>query len=561
MQTILPTALSHWCRSLILSSTRLSTLRDMNIAEILHKQVEECPDTPAILDLTRGKTRTVSFAELELAARRTQTLLRQKGIQPGDSLLLFQPMSVELYVALIAIFRLGAIATFLDPSAGKAHLARCCTLRPPKALIASFKAHFLRLRAWQLQQIPLKFAIGFPFPGATSWNRAKKLEPDPQIEPCTPETPALITFTSGSTGEPKAAQRTHGFLIAQYRALSNAIALTPGETDLTTLPIFLLANLAAGVTSVIPNADLKYPGAIAPKPILSQIKTHQPTRTAASPALLARLAQECIKRKQTLTNFQKIYSGGAPVFPPLLDRLHQIAPQAEIIGVYGSTEAEPIAHISRSEIHSKDLQTMQQGGGLLVGKPVEEIELKIIKNRWGEAIGPYNREEFSQLCNGVGEPGEIVVSGEHVLPGYLYGVGDEETKFKVEEQPWHRTGDAGYLDEEGRLWLLGRCKACITDKYGTLYPFAVECAANFNSDVQCIAFLYYNYQRTLVIEMAPKKRRKSGVSVDRSLASLLDSLKWANIETIRVVEKIPLDKRHNAKIDYPALEKVLAEAE
>ena len=119
-----------------------------------------------------------------------------------------------------------------------------------------------------------------------------------QVAPVDEQTPALVTFTSGSTGEPKAAVRTHGFLLAQHAVLEESLSLAPGEVDLTTLPIFVLANLASGVTSVIPDADLRYPGRIEPGPVFEQLRqldrtTHRlvgRTRIAASPALLARLA-------------------------------------------------------------------------------------------------------------------------------------------------------------------------------------------------------------------------------------------------------------------------------
>ena len=80
----------------------------------------------------------------------------------------------------------------------------------------------------------------------------------------TTETPALVTFTSGSTGAPKAAVRTHGFLLEQHRVLAESLRLTPDDLDLTTLPIFVLANLGSGVCSLIPDADLRHPGAIEP---------------------------------------------------------------------------------------------------------------------------------------------------------------------------------------------------------------------------------------------------------------------------------------------------------
>src|SRR5205807_2602319 len=124
---------------------------------------------------------------------------------------------------------------------------------------------------------------------------------------------------------------------------------------------------------------------------------------------------------------------------------------ADVVAVYGSTEAEPIAHISRGELTAEDRYSMVRGCGLLAGHPVSEINLLILADRWGEPVGPFTAEGFAAQCRPAGEPGEIVVSGGHVLPGYLHGRGDEETKFRVDGVVWHRTGDAGHRDDRGRL--------------------------------------------------------------------------------------------------------------
>ena len=146
--------------------------------------------------------------------------------------------------------------------------------------------------------------------------------------------------------------------------------------------------------------------------------------------------------------------------------------------VYGSTEAEPIAHAPGSLLTQEDVSAMRTGRGLLAGRPVKEIQLRIIPDQWGKPIRALSLNDFDGLCLPAAEPGEIVVSGEHVLAGYLNGQGDEESKFTVAGRRWHRTGDAGYLDYAGQLWLLGRCSACIRDTHGTLYPFEVECIIN-----------------------------------------------------------------------------------
>jgi acyl-CoA synthetase (AMP-forming)/AMP-acid ligase II len=459
-------------------------------------------------------------------------------------------MSAELYVALLALFRLQLIAMFLDPSAGREHIDRCCELHRPRGLIASTKAQMLLLWSSALRRIPHKFVIGWPVPGATSWNRLERMPPYEEIHATLPETPALLTFTSGSTGQPKAAVRTHGFLLAQHRILEKSLQLTAGDMDLTTLPIFLLANLASGVTSLIPDADLRSPGAIDPRPVIAQIQTHQPVSSAASPAFFECLARGCADQGKTLASFRKLFSGGAPIFPRLLNQMQAMAPEADVVAVYGSTEAEPIAHVARRQIQQEDQEAMLHGRGLLTGHPEPAIRLRILRDRWGNPIGPYSESEFEAEVMPSGEPGEIVVSGDHVLKGYLQGRGDEETKFKVDGVIWHRTGDAGYLDDASRLWLLGRCAARIQDQRGTLYPFAAETAVYQDPRVRRAAMVALAGERILAIEFFDR-------APDQDLSALRTTLSWTHLDAIRVCRRIPVDKRHNAKIDYPSLYRLL----
>jgi olefin beta-lactone synthetase len=521
----------------------------VNLAELLIEQVRARPNVPAIIESYGFRTRACTFAELDTRSRHAATLLHEAEIKPGDYVLIFQPMSVELYEALLAVFRLGAVAMFLDPGAGLAHLERCCALARPTVLIASWRAHLLRLRSGALRAIPKKLVIGPPTPGATRWSMSQHLPAHVEIFPAEDDTPALLTFTSGSTGEPKGAVRTHGLLLAQHRAIERGLTLQPGEVDLTTLPIFLLANLASGVTSVIPDADLRRPGTIDPQPVLKQIIEHRITRCTASPAFLERLLEGATAQPAALRAMQKIFTGGAPVFPRLVDELAAAMPHATIHPVYGSTEAEPIAHLERGEISTRDRDAMQSGRGLLAGEPVPEVELRILRERWGAKIGPFTRAEFESEFVTANEAGEIVVSGPHVLPGYLGSCGDDETKFRVNGVPWHRTGDAGWLDDSGRLWLLGRCGAKIADARGMLWPFAVECAAMQHADVRRAAVIAHENQRVLLLECRGHEEQVKA-EVARQLA-------WAQLDLFRVVPRIPMDRRHNAKVDYPAVREML----
>jgi acyl-CoA synthetase (AMP-forming)/AMP-acid ligase II len=469
------------------------------------------------------------------------------GIGSGDGILMLHPMSIELYVFLVALFRIGAVAMFLDPSAGRSHIAHCVSLYSPRAFFGSWKAQLLRLATPSLRRIPQSFCSSW-FPAAHRISLDGAPISTQQVVNLQSSAPALITFTSGSTGQPKAALRTHGFLIAQHQALHKSLSLSPGVIDLTTLPIFVLANLASGVTSVLPDAEMRAPGKIDARPVLDQIHRHSIATTAASPAFIARLADECNRTNRQISQLKHVYMGGAPVFPSDLRQARRLFPNAEITAVYGSTEAEPMADLDLSEISQEDFAAMEQGAGLLAGIPVSSLRLCILRDQWGSPIGPIPGAEFDSLRLPRDEVGEIVVSGDHVLPGYLGGAGDAETKFDVDGVRWHRTGDLGRLDSKGRLWLMGRAAAAIHDDLGILYPFAVECAAMQVQGVRRAAILQVEGRRVLAVEA-------EGANVSEALAQ---AMAWAHLHVIRLLHAVPMDKRHNAKVDYAALAKALA---
>jgi len=523
----------------------------MSIGEILSEQARARPEAVAIVDARGGRIRSLTFAELEREVADAAEWLRGLGLKKGGAALVFVPMSADLYVALLAMFRLGAVALFLDPSAGREHLEQCCARWAPDALIGLPRAHGLRVVSAALRRIPIKIVVGGWAPFARRWmDGAARDGAATAPVPLSDDEPALVTFTSGSTGVPKAAVRTHGFLVAQHRALAPSIALEAGEVDLATLPVFTLANLASGVTTVIPDVDLRRPGAVDGGRVCAQIERCHVTRITASPAFFERLIAHGRATGMTLPALRKLHTGGAPVFPRLLDVLRALAPNARVVAVYGSTEAEPIAHLATEEIDADDHAAMQSGRGLLAGLPVAEVRVRILRDRWGTPRGKLNAEEFLREAMPAGEAGEIVVAGAHVLEGYLGGVGDEETKFSVAGETWHRTGDAGLCDDRGRLWLLGRCAAKIDDARGGLYPFTVECVAMTFPEVRRAAVLEHDAKRLLVVESA-EAAHTFGERLRQATA-------WARIDDVRVVPRLPVDKRHNAKIDYPALRRMVA---
>lgn len=528
----------------------------MNMARVLQERATHSPDTAAILDVYRGQTRRLTFAELEQAAERMATLLRRSGLHRGDTVLVFHPISAELYTALAAMLRLGLVAMFVDPAIGLQGLARCCQLRPPQAFLGNSATYLLSLWKRTLRRIPVKFSTGIPIPGAIPLQQSAHLTCDTTLVDCAGDAPALVSLTSGSTGQPKATIRTHGFLRAQHSVLEQSVQPRPGEVELATLPMFVLANLASGMTSLLPNADLRRPDAINAGPVVAQLQQHCPERASAAPAFLERIADHCEGHQVKLSSVRRWFTGGGPVSPVLIDRLVRIAPNSEVTVVFGSSEAEPMATISSGQIGARDRQAMREGRGLLVGCPVSAIQMRILKDQpdqRGASLARLTDSHFEHLCLPAGEPGEIVVRGEHVLSGYLDNSAVGEHRLLVDGVAWHRTGDAGFLDDRGRLWLLGRCGARLADGRGTVYPLGVEQAAAVHPSIRRAAFLMLNEKRLLAVQLRRAASRPDLEDLRRALA-------FAHVDVIQVMRQIPVDTRHNSKIDYRALRQTLRQS-
>jgi acyl-coenzyme A synthetase/AMP-(fatty) acid ligase len=469
----------------------------VNLIEAFLAQVEARPDAAAIIKPT-GEI--VSFAKLAQGAAMRAAAMHAVGIGAGDVVLVARGVSVELYETLLAIFRLGAVAMFPEPAAGLKGLALAVEAAQPKAMAAGWMGGALRLVSPALGRLRMLPEV----------SRA----PTPPVASPGGDAPALITFTSGSTGRPKGIVRSADFLMLQHRLLETLRRTTPEDVDLISLPVFILSNLAAGAASVIPEGRLTRPAQLDGAALRRQMVRHKANRIIAPPAVCARIAEKA----KPMTSVTAIFTGGGPVFPNLLHALARAAPSAAVHAVYGSTEAEPIAHVALDEIADADWEAMSQGAGLLAGRPIPEIEVDLRDH-------------------------EIFVAGPHVNQGYLNPDDDRTTKSRIEGKLWHRTGDAARFDAQGRLWLLGRKEAAA----GGLYPFAVETAAQSWPGVKQAALLAGEGRAKLAV---------SGEGLD--LANLQSRASAIGEIEVVIVGAVPMDKRHNSKADYARLRKMLA---
>ena len=523
----------------------------MNVVDVFHEAAARRPDAVALIGGRAGRETTVRFGELDRRVRQIASLLRESGLRPGDGVAVLVPMSIELYAVMAGLLHAGLVPVFAEPAVWRRTIGHGLSGIALRAFIGIPAACALRLFVPALRAIPHAFVAGSWFPGATSLNAAARMTPSPGSTLRDGRETAIVTFTSGTTGAPKGVLRSHGLLLATHRILGGHLQLVPGEVQVSVLPIFVFTNLGAGAASLIPDADLTRPGAIDADRLLGQIVRWRPTGMVAPPSLASRLAQAALPNR-ALGSLRRALIGGAPVFPELLDRFALAAPGARVSAIYGASEAEPIAVLDRDTITESDRHAIHTGNGLLAGRPIPEISLRIVRADAAGFQGPWQPSDLDAFTLGPGESGEIIVSGENVSPGYLGGEADRNTKIDVAGTRWHRTGDAGRMDDQGRLWLLGPESASFTGARGRCHPLTVDAALSDHRDVVRATLMQEDDRALLVIE----PRRPLGPD---DVAAIAASVPWAGAQEVVLLDHLPMDRRHQAKIDHPALRALLRE--
>jgi olefin beta-lactone synthetase len=496
----------------------------VNISELFFSTALKLPDRIALIEPS-GKE--ISFSDFRRQVQSTAAYLRGQGVQKGDRILVFIPISTDLYRFVMAIFQIGATAVFIDEWVSLERLRLCCKIADCKAFIAPWKIRFLGFFIPEIRAIPIKLSLKYD-PSVS----------DSFTEPVEANDTALITFTTGSTGTPKAANRTHAFLRFQFEALTEK--MQPAQTDivLTTLPIVLLLNFGSGATSVLTNFNARKPQKIQPAEIAAQIDKFKINVLIASPFFVNILA----KSNPQGIRLRKVFTGGAPVFPEQAILYKSAFPEADIQIVYGSTEAEPISSISAEKLAVET--SLPSRGGLAVGRVYEKTQLRIIEIDPTPIPGGY----FEKKTRKVNEIGEIVVAGDHVNKQYF-----QNEKAFVENKIvapdgtiWHRTGDAGFLTAEGDLYLTGRCSQMIFQENMYISPFLVENTLENTKGIEAGTVLLLNQKIVIIAE------KKASVSVHEAQTEIQKILPF-EIHAVKFVKKIPRDPRHNSKIDYAKL--------
>ncbi|MBF0499780.1 MAG: AMP-binding protein [Candidatus Riflebacteria bacterium] len=542
-----------------------------NVVSLIERHVQEKPDTlafmwpdpaniPAFGDKIEDHIshQSLSFRNFQGLIQRTAQGLLNTGIKPGDRVILFVPMSVPLYQTMAALQMIGASAVFLDSWARRDQLGVSARIVDARAFITVEKAFEFCAGESELAKIPIRIVVGphqnkFDYHG----DLARLQMCDPMTEPVAVngDDTALITFTTGSSGTPKGANRTHEFLAAQHYALNKCIPYARADIDLPAFPMFSLNNLAAGVTTIIPITDAARPSEKDAVMVVSQILSTKVTCATLSISMMTGAGQFCAERGITLPLIRRLITGGAAVSPDLVKLTKKMVPNAELLVLYGSTEVEPIAHIEAAGILDPKRGLAPQKG-VNVGHFTEDLEYKFIRISSDTVALKNDDWEPWELPNG--EVGELVVAGLHVCNSY-FNDPDAVVRAKIIESSgkvWHRTGDVGYLDPAGDIWLVGRVHNVIFRDGVPLFPVQVEFLLKNHPGVKQGAFLGMPDSRLgekayVVVELNETARSQSA----SLLKEIETTLKRHSIpfDYLGVVDSIPMDPRHRSKVEYGIL--------
>ncbi len=516
-------------------------------------------DTPAVVEVGGG---TISWAQLHRRVRETGAGLRAAGVFPGHRVALLIPPSIELTVALYAVWQAGGVIVVVDRGLGLRGMARALRsaridhviadapgllaagpMRVPGTRIASraLPTPLRRVTGAQHSLPDLQLAgqrIARPELGAETFHADDNAE-------------AAVVFTSGATGPAKGALYRQRQLRAQLAVIARTYRLGPQDRMVAAFAPFALYGPALGVPSAVPATDVTKPGTLTAAALGDAASALDATVVFASPAALANVLATADGRsdehRAALGRVRLLMSAGAPVPAELLRALQQVLPNAAMHTPYGMTEGLPLTDISLPGI-----ETAGVGDGVCVGVPLPGVQV---------LIGPFDDEgtTTTDLTDRPGVSGEIWVSAAHLKDRY-------DTLWMTDQRSaahpgWHRTGDVGALDEQGRLWVQGRTVHVVSGPDGPITPVGVEqrvqhalrglqpvAGSAGRPTVAAVGVGPTGTQQLVIVLEGP-----GGPLALPEIAARVRAAAGHSVAAVLVRKALPVDIRHNSKIDRVAV--------
>ncbi|HEX2301592.1 MAG TPA: AMP-binding protein [Pseudonocardiaceae bacterium] len=438
------------------SGTAVSTGR--NVADLVSAAARRDPAHPALPESASG--RGLSWGQLDAAVNGEAARLTERGLRPGDRVVLRMPTSVPFCVSLFGALRAGGVAVPVGPGASGRELERVLDSCTARLLVAAAQDLTVEEAAGRAGVVRLD---------PPAWEEAGDAAP-PAVEAVTGgEDLAVLVFTSGTSGNPRGVMLSHRALLAnlaQCAALRPA-PVTAADRVLLALPLFHSYGLGPGLLQVANSAAT---GVLAERfdaeESLEAVHRHRVTVVAGVPPMyLAWLRLPPERLAAGMRTVRMFSSGAAPLDPAVLDGIRE-ATGLPVFEGYGLTETGPV-------LTSTLVGGVPKPGS--VGRPlpgvpsegVDPVELRLV-DAGGRPLPTEGDDEDA------GGTGIVAARGPNLFSGYWPDGARGPAELPGLGQGWIRTGDVGYLDADGDLHLVDRVDDLIIVNGFNVYPREVE---------------------------------------------------------------------------------------
>lgn len=414
---------------------------------------------------------TQTYGDIDLFSDRLAGVFARKGVGRGDRVAVILQNVPQFVIVSVATWKVGAIVVSLNPMYRTPELRKLFTDCEPKAVICHD------------DQWDSVFQVANTVdPELLFWTAAREFQmrndirvlpepsPAPQIHALaeiftvnTPPPPApvlapddigLLLYTSGTTGVPKGAMLTHRNLVATALICRDHFELNGASRIFGVAPLFHITGFEIQMVSAFAaRAAMVLTYRFQPQVALDAFLEHRPTFIVGAITAYIALMNQANATSRHFESFVHIYSGGAPIAPPVIDAFSKRFGRA-IRSSYGMTELTSASHLAPNE---GQIPVDPASGALSVGKPTSAVDAIVVDDE-RHPLGP-------------GEHGEVVVRGSGVMAGYWRKPVETD---EVLTNGWLHSGDVGFFDERGWFYLVDRKKDMISASGFKVWPREVE---------------------------------------------------------------------------------------
>lgn len=502
--------------------------------EPLWSRIGTARDVNRICISDAAANESVTDAEFASRVASYSSQIHNRGVTTGDRVALLVPPGINLIAAVYACWRIGAVTVIADRGLGLRGLGN--------AVRSARVQHVLGIRTGCLAAKLLRWAPRASMITVESLQSSDSHTMSSLSMPVPlDDSEAAVLFTSGATGPAKGVRYTHRQLCAQRDALQNTYNITRDDRFVAAFAPFALYGPALGITTGLADMDVTSPSTLTATALNDACDRIGATMVFASPAALANVLKTASGSLPALASVATVMSAGAPVPIETLRQISHLCPDAQLHTPYGMTEALPVANISLMQ-----REHVGEGRGVCVGQGVANAEV---------IISSYGSQMLSSVDAGV--TGEVLVRAPWLSDGYdaLW-----YTQSLARTDGWHRTGDVGHLDTDNNLWIEGRVVHVIHTPYGDVTPVPLEIAVEAIPDVKRAAAVSVGapgvQQVVIVVEVSAGKQGPANSALAASVRSAVAPQAVAAVFT---TQKLPVDIRHNSKIDRTALGREIAQ--